>query len=70
MHLVLQPRVVQGFTPLCLALSVDSPESSILVIVLWFGRNSERPAAADTPASMVFAVFTTVFWFESAEGGH
>ena len=43
-----------------LVLSVDSPESSILVIVLWFGRNSERLAAADKPVSMIFAVFH--FW--------
>jgi hypothetical protein len=28
-----------------------------LVIVLWFGRNSARPAPALTPVSLVFAVF-------------
>jgi hypothetical protein len=28
-----------------------------LAIVLWFGRNSARPAPALTPVSLVFAVF-------------
>ena len=40
-----------------LVLSMDSPESSVLDIALWFGHYSARPAAADTPVSMVFAVF-------------
>ena len=39
-----------------LVLFVDCPDSSILVIVLWFGRNSESPAAADTTILLVFAV--------------
>jgi hypothetical protein len=33
-----------------------------LVIVLWFGRNSARPAPALTPVSLVFAVFNETFY--------
>ena len=54
---MITPVIRKAKFPASLVLFVGSPDSSILAIVLWFGRNSESPAAADTTILLFFLPF-------------